>query len=164
MKVLCFLPFNSCGSLQKRALTVAIHLRSYDIDTVFVLPKNPSGLVDCVSVLKKHKFKVYEANILRPVAARSFSGFLHNLRYILHFPRHLLACYRVIRKEKPDLILIIGLISIQEAIVASMRFRKKFMWNLIGSMYPSFLVACLRPLILKAERRIFIANSLQRMI
>lgn len=157
IKILVFLPFNSQGSLQMRAFHVARYLKLKKIETCFVVPK---GSMKLLNLLTENEFNVYTTDIQRPSIPNSIDNLIRFLKYCIRFPLSLLEAYRIIKKEMPDIIQVVGFISIQEAIIASLCFRKRFIWNLIGDMYPKPLIRFFQPLINLASKRILIAKKM----
>jgi len=161
IKVLNIQPFDIMGSIQRRSLLVALELRKFGIETVFLTPRETTENLFTSEALKKG-FKVYKTNVLRPVYITNKKSLIHMVKWLLNFPKNLIETYKTIKLEQPDIIQINGLICIQEAIVSSFIDRKKFVWVLISNLYPRIVVSILFPLIRLASFRIFVSAKLIR--
>ena len=159
IKVLVIQPFDVLGSIQNRSLVVAQRLKDYSIETIFVSPRNGRSFT---KEAYKKGFKVYKTCSLRPVFLRDVGSLLHIIRFIKSFPKSLVEIYKVIKKEQPDIVQVNGFVCIQEAMIVALTCRRKFIWNLIGTLYPRVVIVALLPLIRLAFRRVFVSQKLIR--
>ena len=159
IKVLVIQPFDVLGSIQNRSLVVAQRLKDHNVETIFISPRN--GYSFTKEACKKG-IKVYKTCSLRPVFPSDMQSLLHNIRFIKSFLKSLVETYKVIKKEQPDIVQVNGFVCIQEALVAALTCRRKFIWNLIGTVYPRVIIAIFSPLIRLASRRVFVSQKLIR--
>lgn len=159
IKVLVIQPFDVLGSIQNRSLVVAQRLKDYNVETVFVSPRNGHSFTK--EALRKG-FKVYKTCSLRPVFLRDVRSLLHVIGFIKSFPKSLVETYKVIKKEQPDIVQVNGFVCIQEAMIVALTCRRKFIWNLIGTLYPRVVIVAFLPLIRLAFRRVFVSQKLIR--
>ena len=159
IKVAIVQPFDVVGSIQRRTLMVASALREHNgFEFIFIVPKN--GFLFTKVALTK-RFKVYKTSSLRPFPPSSARGLFHLLKVIKSIPKSMVEFYKILKRERPDVIQLNGFICIQEAIVTAIVARKRFIWNLIGNLYPRFLIMLLSPLIRTAKIRVFVSYSLR---
>lgn len=159
IKVLVIQPFDTLGSIQNRSLVVAQRLKDYGIETIFVSPRNGQSFTKEAC---EKGFKVYKTCSLRPVFLSDIRSLLHIIRFIKSFPKSLLETYKVIREEQPHIVQVNGFVCIQEALTAALMCRRKFIWNLIGMLYPRVIILMFLPLISLAFLRVFVSKKLVR--
>ena len=157
IKVLVIQPFDVLGSIQNRSLIVAQRLKDCNVETIFVSPRNGHSFTK--KALRKG-FKVYKTCSLRPVFLSDIRSLLHIIRFIKSFPKSILETYKVVREEQPNVVQVNGFICIQEALTAALTCRKKFIWNLIGTLYPRVVILAFLPLIKLAFLRVFVSKKL----
>jgi len=157
IKVLVIQPFDVLGSIQNRSLIVSQRLKNCDVKTIFVCPKYGQSFT---KKALKEGFKVYKTCSLRPVYLSDTQSLLHIIRFIKSFPKCLVETYKIIRKEKPDIVQVNGFVCIQEALITVLTCRRSFIWNLIGTLYPRVVILAFLPLIRLAFRRVFVSKKL----
>lgn len=169
-RIVIVLPFNAPGSLQRKTIILAEDLvKKLGYHVWILAPKSSDALltIDTLLTIDKYsnlhrRIKFVTINVSRPKMFSSLDNLKNNMNYLLAFTKDIVRSLKLYKRIKPDLILVIGLVALQEAIAAIIYDRHKFIWNLIGNIYPKFLIFLLFPIMRLASRRIFIANSLRR--
>jgi glycosyltransferase involved in cell wall biosynthesis len=157
MKVLNVQPFDCSGSIQRRSLQVSLELRKEGIDTVFVVPKEGFSFT---KMALENDFKVYKTSSLRPVFINGKQSLIHMVKWIRRIPKNIVEMYKIVCGEQPDVIQVNGFVCIQEALVATFCYRRKFLWNLIGTLYPRIIILLFLPIIRSASLRVFVSKKL----
>ena len=158
VKILNIQPFDYSGSIERRSLQVALELRKEGIETIFV---NPREEYSFTKMAFENGFKVYKTSCLRPVFVNNKQSLTHVVNWIKGIPRNIVEMYKITRFEQPHVLQVNGFVCIQEALVAAFCYRRRFLWNLIGTtIYPRFIIAMFLPVIRLASARIFVAKKL----
>ena len=158
MKIITVIPFDYLSSIQDRSLKIANELyKEKNITTVFIAPGDGFSFSH---LALSNTFKIYKTSCTRPLLGINLHSLTHNINWMIYIPKCALEFYRILELEKPNLIQINGLICLQEALVAALFFRKKIIWNLIGTLYPKPLIILLLPLIRSVRKRLFVAKSI----
>lgn len=158
IKVLNIQPFDSIGSIQFRCLRVALELRPKGVNTVFVTPKEGFSFT---RIAVEKGFKVYKTHVLRPVyRVNDKISLLHTIKFFAKIPENIIEIYKLFRSENPDVIQVNGFVCVQEALASVIVFRRKFLWNLLGTVYPRIIIALCLPLIRLASLRVFVSKKL----
>lgn len=157
MKVLQVVMDNRIGGVQVRVLAVHKELKKYHIETIIITPKEKGDFAQRA----KEDFKVYQICLNRPRNIKSFTSILSNFKWFFTFIVSVLEIIKIIRKENIDIVHLNGLLNLQAAF-AALFTKKKIVWHLIGSVYPSIIVLLFMPLVkLLSDRIILVANKMQ---
>lgn len=157
LKVLNVQPFDNFGSIQRRSLHVALDLRKEGIQTVFTTPRKGNAFTKTVM---ECGFRVYKTSCLRPVFVRNLHSLLHTIKWFKDIPKNLLEVHQIALAEQPDLIQVNGFVCVQEALIAALFHRQRFVWNLIGTLYPRLIILLFLPMIRMAALRLFVAKKI----
>ena len=158
-KILNILPFDVLGSIQRRSLLVATHVRNVGINTVFIVP---DGNNEFSKMALKTGFTVYKTSYSRPPLIRTTSDLIRFIKWAVKLPGAVLQALTILQKEMPDIVQINGFVCLQEAIASALYRARTSIWNLIGTVYPRFLLLLLSPLIRLQGTRVYIAQNLIR--
>jgi glycosyltransferase involved in cell wall biosynthesis len=157
MKILQALQSNYVGGPQKKAIRLAKELREKDIETIIVCPKGPGTFS---SLARREGFKVYETYLPRVQHFNTLRSFLSNLWWIATIPVSVFKIATIIKDENVDIVVPHGLLNIQAPIAAFVT-RRKIVWRLVGSLYPSTIVLFFMPfVILMSDCTIVISEKL----
>ena len=122
MKILNIFELGNLGGPQKRAITLAMELKNYGVETIFLIPKD--------SYFPKTNFKTVRINLHRITRDKK-----HLLSYAILFPYEVYKIHDVIKRENPDIIYCNGAWQFK-GIIAGRLARKKIVWHLNDTLMP----------------------------
>lgn len=157
IKVLSVSLFNHLDGVTNRVLLIARSLRRFGVETVVVTPKAPGQYAREASIDNR----TYQVALSVPQELLGIESLKVNLMWLLSLFRSTFIIAQIIDRESIDIVHVNGLLSLQAALAAALT-RRKLVWHLISSMYPSLVVLLLMPFVnLVASRMILVANSMR---
>ncbi|RJS49500.1 MAG: hypothetical protein CIT03_03125 [Methanobacterium sp.] len=160
MKVLNVVMQNYLGGPQIRVISVAEKLKKEGVNTILACPSSSSGNTNFTSYAQGEGFPVNEIFFPGPSNFNSVKSILKNIFWIVTIPLTVFQFTRLIRRENVDLVHVNGVLNFQPALAAYLS-RRKVVWHLMSSLYPSFLISLMMILVKPvAEEIIVIAPSL----
>lgn len=151
---------NYLGGPQIRVISVAEKLKKEGVNTILGCPSSSSGSTNFSSYASSEGFLVNEIFFPGPSNFNSVKSILKNILWIVTIPLTVFQFTRLIRREEVDLVHVNGVLNFQPALAAYLS-RKKVVWHLMSSLYPSFLISMMMILVKPvADQIIVIAHSL----
>nr|WP_255772510.1 glycosyltransferase family 4 protein [Methanothermobacter sp. K4] len=149
---------NYIGGPQVRVVSVAEKLLEEGIETVICAPLTAENPLEKYARAHGLEFE----GIFMP-GIKEFRGFreiVSNLIWILSIPLTVIQVMMIIKRNKIDVVHVNGVLNFQAAL-AGYICRKKVVWHLMSSMYPSLIISVMMPLVRRiADHVIVIAEGL----
>ena len=159
MKVLNVLFNNSMGGPGIRALSIARELRKFGIETVWLVPDEEG---DYAFQAVKEGFRVYKVVLDKPRFFTDPQSIILNTIWFFRFFFSVIIIYKLIKKERIDIVHVNGILNLQ-ATLAGFLARRKIVWHLISSLYPKFLILILAPYVrLIANQKVVVAKKMAK--